>query len=369
MKLKSIIYGLTTILLASCVGEDIINNPSISAELSIPSSEGLFSLAIDEDDQNTLKLEPTIFGSNSTENLSLRYSSSNKDVLTVNEIGLLNPIKQGEATITVTLIEEPNENNNALEKIIDEEEIIIIVGVVTLNKREADNLSETEKQKIATTGFDTDIRLGNIITSIDISETEKQSIEAVFVNNKGQEDTTVEINFTSSDENVLTVNSTGEITPISQGNAVITISVDESLSTKSTDIISEKVEINISDTTVVEEVPEEPEPQPTAEVIGSGVFERLDYAINGGFEIITENNETRIELNDSFSTSTLPDLVIYLSNTTASFANAQIISEDINASGAQTFDIPNNVDTSSYRFVLLFCRRFNQPVGFGTIQR
>ena len=92
-----------------------------------------------------------------------------------------------------------------------------------------------------------------------------------------------------------------------------------------------------------------------------------DYVVGGNFEIKAENDITKIILSESFTAAGLPDLVIYLSNSTDSQDGALLISEDIGDNGAHEFTIPDNVNVDDYSTVLLFCRDFNEKVGFGVI--
>ena len=107
----------------------------------------------------------------------------------------------------------------------------------------------------------------------------------------------------------------------------------------------------------------------TPDFLASGSFQTTsDYPTAGNFKIINTNDLTTLELDSTFSIEGgLPDLVIYLSNVTDSQENAILISDTAADSGMQSLEIPTEVDFLDYKYVLLYCREFNQKVGFGEI--
>ena len=107
----------------------------------------------------------------------------------------------------------------------------------------------------------------------------------------------------------------------------------------------------------------------TLTLIASGDFiTNSDYQTTGSFHISTTENETKIHVNEQFKVSGgIPDLVIYLSNVTDSQENIPLISDEINDEGAQSFSISNTININHYRYVLLYCRRYNQKVAYAEI--
>jgi len=81
---------------------------------------------------------------------------------------------------------------------------------------------------------------------------------------------------------------------------------------------------------------------PMGDLLASGAFNATgEYDITGNFEII-ETEESRYIMVDNtfFVSGDVPDIVLYLSNETMSQENATFISEDVEDSGSQFFEIP-----------------------------
>ena len=122
------------------------------------------------------------------------------------------------------------------------------------------------------------------------------------------------------------------------------------------------------DTSEQEENQEEEENQDNNALATGTLQTNSDYPTAGNFKISNTNGKIILELDASFNVEGgLPDLVIYLSNVTDSQENAILISDTAADSGMQSIEIPTEIDFSDYKYVLLYCREFNQKVGFGEI--
>jgi|JI6StandDraft_1071083.scaffolds.fasta_scaffold14152_5 hypothetical protein len=86
---------------------------------------------------------------------------------------------------------------------------------------------------------------------------------------------------------------------------------------------------------------------------------------SGQAKIYTVGTATQLAL-ENFSSSNGPDLKVYLSKEKdpVNFINLG----DLKAtSGNQLYDIPNNIKTTDYKYVLIHCKRFNHLFGFAEI--
>lgn len=86
---------------------------------------------------------------------------------------------------------------------------------------------------------------------------------------------------------------------------------------------------------------------------------------SGQAKIYTVGSATQLAL-ENFSSSNGPDLKVYLSKEKdpVNFINLG----DLKAtSGNQLYDIPNNIKTTDYKYVLIHCKRFNHLFGFAEI--
>ncbi len=343
---------LSMLILSSCIGEDFI---ALDKKISFQTK--LFSIASDE--QFKLEIVST-FDSDT----KIEFISDDEDIISVDSQGNLSPNAIGEALVSVIVFEKSSDSQNGGDrKILSKDEFVVIVSNVTLTLGEVDTLSEAQKIELASNGFPTELRFVNRFASLDLNSTIKQKLEAVFVNFKGAEEV-VPFAWSSSDTSILEVDAEGVLTPIAEGVISVTVSVSDDLKKKDSDVISVSQSIVIGDTTEEEVVDEEPT---NANVIGRGSFERLDYDITGTFEITEENGEQKLEIK-GLSFLGLPDAVVYLSKVTNTQAGALLISE-VNERGDLTYTIPSGTSVGDYSNVLFYCRRFNQPIGFGTIIR
>lgn len=118
-------------------------------------------------------------------------------------------------------------------------------------------------------------------------------------------------------------------------------------------------------------VPATDAPAPTNVVLSTGRFRDLEHPTNGLAKIIRLADGKRIVRLENFSTSSGPDVVVWLSSIPATEdgwrAYDDGIEVDLGAlranNGNQNYAIPADVDLSKYRSVVIWCRRFT--VGFG----
>ncbi len=383
MKLKTIIYGLTTVLLASCVGEDIeiIPNPAITAN-SVRFERRLTSIAIDENFKFDLNINGQKIDSND-ERFSTNFSSNDETIATVDDSGTVTPLEgsQGkEVIITASLIPTDLELNEITESITEKDTLII--GLVTISENEANLFTDTnnngstvdEITSIIENGYIPKITINENFTEIDVNQEEEINLTATFQNRKNEVEE-IEFSWSSSDENILTIDANGKLSPISKGTASISAIAEFEGET----ISSEEKTIIVSEETVIIEPEPITEPEDTVQIVGSGNLQsNSSYTVDGSFEIFTENGKNFISLSEDFSAQGLPDLVLYLSNSTTSNAGAPIVASPetttdrpvaLSGSGAQTFEIPATINPDEFQNVLLFCRRFRVRVGFGVINR
>ena len=117
-------------------------------------------------------------------------------------------------------------------------------------------------------------------------------------------------------------------------------------------------------------VPATDAPAPTNVVLSTGRFRDLEHPTNGLAKIIRLADGKRIVRLENFSTSSGPDVVVWLSSIPATEdgwrAYDDGIEVDLGAlranNGNQNYAIPADVDLSKYRSVVIWCRRFT--VGF-----
>ncbi len=196
------------------------------------------------------------------------------------------------------------------------------------------------------------LRFTNSIDSIEI-DTEFQ-LTTLFSNNVGKEETP-NLTWTSSDPDVIAVSSTGLISAISPGTAVIEISYTTSEGID----LSDQMQIVVGESTVIVEIEER-----------TGIIETTTfYLLEGTFKMqaLDTGNGVIIDIDETYRADTgLPGLYVYLSNNPNSIANALEIGAVSVFEGAHSYEVPN-VDLNEYNFLLYFCKPFNVKVGDGDI--
>jgi Electron transfer DM13 len=111
-------------------------------------------------------------------------------------------------------------------------------------------------------------------------------------------------------------------------------------------------------------------------VLRSGSFVTGEHPTQGAAQIVTQNNQRRLELNSAFSTSTSgPDLFVVLhrsanvigSTTPPDFpikaADYVVLAPLQSYSGAQSYAIPDSINLDDFQSVAIWCRRFNATFG------
>ena len=369
MKLFNYLFILTVgTFLFSCVGEDIETDASLLNQSSARLFRELRAVAIDE--ETKIKVDFTdsngsVVDLDTSSKFYAEYRTDDTQIATITDTGVLKPQANSlnrKVIVTINIFEgnkavkaTKSISNEILKTVSDE----IIIGKVTISESEARQLPESEVDKIIASGYDPKVTIMNPLTKIDIDENDFSFI-ATYQNFKNQiED--VPITWKSSDTNILEIDTNGKLTPVAKGTAIITA---ETIIDNNS--ITDSVEVEVAEETTVDN----PDPVSGKTILGFGMLQsNSSYSVTGDFEIAEENGVKTLELKSNYRTGNVPDLVIYLSNSTTTNAGAQIISENITPSGAQSFTIPQNVNVDSYSNVLLYCRQFGVRVGFGRISK
>lgn len=111
-----------------------------------------------------------------------------------------------------------------------------------------------------------------------------------------------------------------------------------------------------------------------AEVLTQGGWVDKKYSINGGWEIVTKNNQTIIRLDSAFSTKGGPDLKLFLSKQSMSQVTGRTATQDAvflsalkSNSGAQEYVVPASVNINDYQSLLIHCEAFSVLWGGGQL--
>lgn len=181
------------------------------------------------------------------------------------------------------------------------------------------------------------------ITGIKVGET--VIYKATYFDNVG-EPMPAEIEWTSSNESVITINNKGEATALAVGNANIVASHKDLL---------DEIGVEAGDETVEDDT----ERKATLTTTSS-------YPLVGTAILRKDNGELFLDLLDDFSTtSDLPGLYVYLTNNVSNVSGAVGIGKVVKFTGAQTYPIPGNPGLYDFNYILFYCKPFAVPVGNG----
>ncbi|NJR38063.1 MAG: DM13 domain-containing protein [Leptolyngbyaceae cyanobacterium CSU_1_4] len=119
----------------------------------------------------------------------------------------------------------------------------------------------------------------------------------------------------------------------------------------------------------------------SGQTIRSGTFVSAEHPTEGTVRLITQNNQSSLELDQNFKTSENgPDLVLILHRSADVIGSTQpptypLAAEDYvvlaplqKFEGAQSYPIPDNVNLTDYQSAVIWCRQFNATFGAAVLR-
>ena len=187
-----------------------------------------------------------------------------------------------------------------------------------------------------------------------IAEGETFQFAARFTNNVGQVEEG-RIEWSSSDESILTIDQTGLATALQQGLATVTATVNLDDGAP----LVEMIPISVAATTVISE---------EVTSVRSGVIETTTfYTLEGDFTLEEDDGKLILSIAENYlTTSALPGLYVYLTNNPNTTSGAFEIGRVDVYEGEHTYEI-DGVGLNDFDFILYFCKPFNVKVGDGMI--
>ena len=187
------------------------DNEKISLRIDDTTNHYIFAMNVDD-----ICYVSNSFLPSSPSSYQLEYSTSNNKIAYVDSLGLLVVKGIGEVTITIT------DKKTNLEKSID----IVISNKILLD----------EETPVSFKGFEANYDSENKVYSL--TNGYSGSISLNFL----KETTYSKVSFKSSDENIIKVSKNGTLTPLSQGEAKITMTIDDGM--QEPIIVEVKVRVN-----------------------------------------------------------------------------------------------------------------------------
>lgn len=315
----------------SCIGEDIIDD-FVEPVLRITNPVTSFSSGAN------YVFEVKYFDNvgDPVENVDLIWESSDTDVLTINNKGEAIAKSPGDVTITVKV------NTEEGLTVLNEYNITITNNVVT----DPPPVEEPPTGQ-GTNTLMASVSISNPISSIVASSS--YTFETVFTNIMGEQVSLPNVEWTSSDPNILTVDNNGLIEAIAAGTVSVSVTVQVSGT------------LTVTDQTSFEILP--------SEVVNITSFSGTiattsSYALKGSFVLEeTEDGLTLSIAEDYVASTALPGLYIYLSNNPNTTSGAYEIGAVKVFKGSHSYLLPSSIKLMDYKYILYWCKPFNVPVG------
>lgn len=200
-----------------------------------------------------------------------------------------------------------------------------------------------------------ELRILNPIGSIVVSESYK--FNTSFFNNIGEIDNSSTVVWSSSNEAVASIDTSGLLSTLTEGTTIITAQIEDGSS-----IITET-----SLSIIVTLEPTEIETPPTNK--SGTITTTSSYRLEGDFTIteIENTNNILISIADNYTaTTSLPGLYVYLSNNPNSINGALELGAVTEFNGAHTYTV-SNTNINNYTYILYWCKPFGVKVGEGKI--
>lgn len=113
-----------------------------------------------------------------------------------------------------------------------------------------------------------------------------------------------------------------------------------------------------------EPAPKEPPPSPEEKVLATAEFEGSgSYEVAGTATINDLDGKLTLRFADNFSSSSGPDLYVWLVKDEGDLSSALELGELKGNSGAQSYDLPEGTNLDEYSHVYIWCKRFSALFG------
>ena len=109
-------------------------------------------------------------------------------------------------------------------------------------------------------------------------------------------------------------------------------------------------------------------------VISSGNFVKSEKATTGKAKIVNMNGKRYLKFDKAFSTGNGPDVKVILHKSSTVPGNIQegnyiTLAKIQKFKGAQTYEIPDNVNLDEFKSVGIWCEEFNATFGYASLQK
>jgi len=188
-----------------------------------------------------------------------------------------------------------------------------------------------------------ELSISSEISSIKVGES--VTFTADYFNNVGELEE-VDINWSSSDEAIISIDNDGIATANTEGTVFIYAAAQNLKDSLEVEAGSETTSLNARMASF--------QGSSSYNVSGDAVLDEID-----GF--------LKLKFEDNFSASSGPGLHVYLSNYSSGVNGGVDLGELKANSGEQEYNIPTNVNLNTYDFIIIYCQPFEVTFGYGEL--
>lgn len=313
MKIRSLV-AVMAIWLSSCIGTDLVEDRLSAMTLSAAGEEETINGSIARLVGETVTLEAWGMSDlgGSFQVIEVTWSSSAPGVASVEEDGTVTALSGGTAMITASA--QGIESEPVVISVAADLTTVALVQIVTENNTSVINPGETLQ------------------------------LSGTTLNAAGGEIEGTTIVWSSSNEDVATVDENGLVTGIADGSVRISASALG---------VTGFVDLFIGD---------------ASSLSRTGQWEGLNgYRASGDVTLmLNDEGNVIMVLGDNFSAQDGPGLYFYLSNSRTSVSGGIELGAVRSVTGGDTYEVPEGVGLNTFNNVVLYCKPFG--VGFGTAQ-
>ena len=304
MKTWLCLLGLS---LTACIGVDEIFDEIPTEDLSrLEVAPDNLALMVNE----SATLAATYFDASGMEaNAVFSWVSTQPQIATVNDDGVVSALQPGSCRITVTSDKNPALMAETMVNVVSNPNQVGTIDIVA---------------PATTVAVDGMIQLS-----------------AVAKNAAGTEVDGITFTWKSNDEALLEITQNGKITGKANGTTTVTASADG--------ISSPALKIMVGATNT-----------------RTGTFKGLGgYSAKGTAELAAGT----LSFSSDFASDNGPGLFIYLTKSASSISGSVELGAIASNKGAQTYAVPSTVGLNDYDFVLIYCKPFGVPFGVAELQK
>lgn len=196
-----------------------------------------------------------------------------------------------------------------------------------------------------------ELRIDNPISEIQVDT--QHRFQATYFNNIGLPEN-IAVAWSSSDNNIISIDENGVATAHAEGSAIIIASVNSQIG-----LIEDQDSIDVTQEEVVAN--SETDTKQGTIITTSG------YRLEGSFEIASNGDDLVLNVaSDYVASSSLPGLYVYLTNNPSSINGAFEIGPVEVFNGAHSYSI-QDVGINDFSYLLYWCKPFTVKVGGGDI--